>query len=540
MTAPAVERPGLAGMTEGELAEVISSGTDGERAAAIAELDQRDAARRRAGAARARVRERHGDWEAAAYANYLAAEEHCRGNLLSARGRASGRDPWPMLWMGGEETARRLASEELLGFWDYGQARPPGPAAFARGQRGGITGDGYEDTEAPTMTGTTGEVAQPYQTAKVAAFAAQARQRAAALRGQEAPQGGTGTVARAEGPRAGVGRPGAAGTVATRDGAALRRPGSGAMSAAPAPVDGDRVLKQVYGYFGHMAVWPSQAAQITATLYTGAPHAVFDKETAPEPWQVGLPVFTYFPRLFYTSAEGGSGKSWMSRLTGSLCPNPKRLAEMTKASYIDLVARRATVIVTELDVLVGTGKRTQWLTGLANVGYEYDGMTSRKQGGEVREIPLFGPVILDGLDKVIHSTGLSLKTLMSRCIIVRVTRAPDGYRPPRYDREHRAVAAALSGRLGRWMAAEVKDGLADRVPQVPEHLGNRPFDLWEPLFAVAEAAGGDWPALARYACEYIESEAGLPSGEEEDAAAARIDSFLDEWDAPVPALDMEG
>jgi hypothetical protein len=27
-------------------------------------------------------------------------------------------DPWPSLWMGGEDAARRLASEELRTFWD--------------------------------------------------------------------------------------------------------------------------------------------------------------------------------------------------------------------------------------------------------------------------------------------------------------------------------------------------------------------------------------------------------------------------------------
>lgn len=322
----------------------------------------------------------------------------------------------------------------------------------------------------------------------------------------------------------GIPRP-AAGTVAVPERNTTAGPKSPAL--VTAPIDGARLLTQAYGYLGHMAVWPSQAAQITATLYPPAAHAVNEKTR--------LPVWTYMPRVFYTSKEGGSGKSWMARLTASLCPEPERLAEMTKASLIDLIAEHHTVVVTELDVFVGTGKRNQWLTGIANVGYEFDGKTSRKQGGKVLKISLCGPMILDGLDSVIHSTGVDLKTLMSRCIIVHVERAPEGYRPPRYNREKQAIAKVISGRLERWMAQEVKDGIGDAEPDVPQHLGNRPFNLWEPLFAVAEAAGGPWPEMAAYACEHIETSTGLPGDDEADEA--KVDAALDGWGAT--ALDTD-
>ena len=323
------------------------------------------------------------------------------------------------------------------------------------------------------------------------------------------------------------------GTGTARAGAAVAVPETAPVAAPtaapvtlgrPQPIDGARVLNQVYGYLGHMAVWPSGWAQITAALYAAHAHAKDDN---------GMPVWQYEPRLFFTSRTGGSGKSWLARQVAALCPDGKGLVEMTKASLIDLIAQHATVTIGEMDVLVGSGKRTQWLTGIANAGYEPDRMTSRKHGGKVQEIPLFGPMILDGLDSVIHQTGEDLKTLMSRCIIVHTERAPEGYRPPRFDREKRAIAAALNGRLARWMAQEVEDGIGDVVPELPEGIGNRPAALWEPLIAVADAAGGHWPALARGACERLESATGLPG--EDEAAEARIDSALSAWDADEPA-----
>jgi Protein of unknown function (DUF3631) len=35
---------------------------------------------------------------------------------------------------------------------------------------------------------------------------------------------------------------------------------------------------------------------------------------------------------------------------------------------------------------------------------------------------------------------------------------------------------------------------------MPLNVEDRPADLWEPLLAIADAAGGDWPKRAREAC----------------------------------------
>ena len=66
--------------------------------------------------------------------------------------------------------------------------------------------------------------------------------------------------------------------------------------------------------------------------------------------------------------------------------------------------------------------------------------------------------------------------------------APEGYRPPRFDSAARAIAAQLGQRCGAWMAQEVVDGMADDVPLVPEHLGDRPFVLSGAFFQVAQRA----------------------------------------------------
>ncbi len=305
----------------------------------------------------------------------------------------------------------------------------------------------------------------------------------------------------------------ASSAVAVMDGKIMPR-----QAAIPAePVDGAQLLAETVTALGHFAVWPSEAALITAALWAAQRHARNEK--------TGLPIWPYSTHLFFTSEEGGSGKSWMARLVAKLAPDGKMLVEASKASLIRLIGKRATPVVTELDVLVGNGGRSKWFTGIANAAYEQDQSTYRVDHGKELEIPLMGGFVLDGLDSVEKSTGMEMRTLMSRCLKIRVKRAPDGYRAPRFDDAARAAFAHGNEKLAAWMAQEVRNGIANHVPEVPEGLGNRPAALWEPLFSVADAAGGSWPEWARQACVELEAPGAVQDQDKEDAYQAAIASW---------------
>ena len=305
----------------------------------------------------------------------------------------------------------------------------------------------------------------------------------------------------------------ASSAVAVMDGQVMPR-----QAMIPAePVDGAQLLAETATALAHFAVWPSEAALITAALWAAQRHARNEK--------TGLPVWPYSPHLFITSEEGGSGKSWMARLVAKLAPDGKMLVEASKASLVRLIAKRATPVVTELDVLVGNGGRSKWFTGIANGAYECDQSTWRVDHGKELEIPLMGGFVLDGLISVKKSTGAEMNTLMSRCLEILAVRAPDGYRAPRFDDDARAAFAHGNQKLATWMAQEVRGGIGKVVPEVPRGLGNRPAALWEPLFVVADAAGGDWPAWARQACTELESPGKSEDQGKEDAYQAALSSW---------------
>ena len=59
-------------------------------------------------------------------------------------------------------------------------------------------------------------------------------------------------------------------------------------------------------------------------------------------------------------------------------------------------------------------------------------------------------------------------------------------------------ATALKRQCTRF-AADHADAIAAAEPVIPDGLANRAADVWEPLLAIADLAGGRWPDLARKA-----------------------------------------
>lgn len=282
------------------------------------------------------------------------------------------------------------------------------------------------------------------------------------------------------------------------------------------PIDGAQLLGQVRTALNHFACWPSEHALTASVLFAAQAHGRDDKQ---------MPIWQYAPHMLLTSEHGGSGKSWMGRLISQLCPSPEVLVEPTKASLVQMFAERKTIVLTEADVLLA-GSRNRGMVGLINAAYEPDRSCTRMRSKQAERVPLFGSVLLDGLDTLIKSSGCDLRTLVSRCLVLRIRRAPDGYIAPRYDRTARAVFRRGSDLLGAWMAQQVQDGIADVVPQLPTGIGCRPAALWEPLMSVADAAGGPWPDLAREACMGLETAAAV---QEDQDADTEYRAALDAW-----------
>ena len=143
-------------------------------------------------------------------------------------------------------------------------------------------------------------------------------------------------------------------------------------------------------------------------------------------------MWQYTPRWLFLTSDPGSGKSWMRRIMFKLAAQGKLMVEPTPAAVARTVGlQQRTVGLDESDILFSAGSRNAQIRGIVNTRYELDGEWSRAtKGNDTSDIPVFGPMALPGLDKIKTATGDTLRAMLDRCIIVRVRKAPDGYRPP--------------------------------------------------------------------------------------------------------------
>jgi len=86
---------------------------------------------------------------------------------------------------------------------------------------------------------------------------------------------------------------------------------------------------------------------------------------------------------------------------------------------------------------------------------------------------------------------------MSRSVIVRMRRRHQAEKiEPFRRRIHGKEGARIRDEIGAWVRS-----LPNQVqwPDLPREIQDRAADIWEPLIAVADLAGGKWPRLAREA-----------------------------------------
>ncbi len=97
--------------------------------------------------------------------------------------------------------------------------------------------------------------------------------------------------------------------------------------------------------------------------------------------------------------------------------------------------------------------------------------------------------------KAIAAIGKLDPVLASRCIVLRMQRKGTD---EACERLKRLNATELKRKCARFVADHAAE-IAAAEPAIPAGLTNRAADIWEPLFVLADLAGGRWPELARQA-----------------------------------------
>ncbi|MFJ4486536.1 DUF3631 domain-containing protein [Streptomyces longwoodensis] len=253
-------------------------------------------------------------------------------------------------------------------------------------------------------------------------------------------------------------------------------------------IDGAALLNEVEAFHRRFNVFPHEAAYVAVVLWDAHAHL--------------LDCFESTPRLAFLSPEPGSGKSRALEIVETLVPNAMAAVDASAAALFRAVAgvdgKRPTILFDEIDTIFGpkAGENEQ-LRGFINAGHRRNRPMFRCVGDganqTVQAFHSFAAVAVAGL-------GYLPDTIRDRSVNIRMRRrARNETIEPYRTRIHEKEGFALRDRLATW-AEQVSERVMNVWPAMPEGVSDRPADVWEPLLAVADAAGGDWPDRAREAC----------------------------------------
>jgi hypothetical protein len=216
-------------------------------------------------------------------------------------------------------------------------------------------------------------------------------------------------------------------------------------------------------------------------------------------WAVNTHVFDgsdFVPYLGITSAEKRSGKSRLLDVLSHLVARPWRYDNASDAVFFRKIGtERSTVLFDEADSLFKKAEDRPETVGAWNAGFHRKGIVSRCEGKkfELRDFSVFSPKAFAGI-------GEPPDTLRDRAIPIRLLRKTSGDEVERFrQRTAEIEAGALRARVEGW-TEKIREPLTEAIharPTMPPGLTDRAEDILEPLFAIADLAGGAWPERGR-------------------------------------------
>jgi uncharacterized protein DUF3631 len=246
------------------------------------------------------------------------------------------------------------------------------------------------------------------------------------------------------------------------------------------------LLDDVHAFLGRFIAYPSEAARVAHTLWIAHTHL--------------MDVWESSPRIAFLSPEPASGKTRCLEVSELLVPRAVEAVNVSPAYLFRKIAStdgRPTILFDEVDTVFGPkAKENEETRGLLNAGHRKGAVAGRcvvrGKTVETEELPAYCAVAIAGI-------GDLPDTILTRSVIVRMRRrAPDETVEPWRRRVNSYEAQQLGDRLAEW-AASVELQVSGKWPEMPPEITDRNADVWEALLSMADAAGGEWPKLARVA-----------------------------------------
>jgi hypothetical protein len=255
----------------------------------------------------------------------------------------------------------------------------------------------------------------------------------------------------------------------------------------------DSVLDAIEALLARFVSFPHIAARTAVTLWVAHTHAFRFANATPY-----LNVYSPAPRC---------GKSTLFEVLELLVREPAVGSNMTPAVIYRLIAaRQPTLLLDEIDAQLRNPDRAVDIQAVLNSGYRDGSPAWRCEGPNhtPTAFPTYCPKAYAGIGRDnLHQTTLD------RSIPIPLERKLASEPLERFRRRHiQAEAEQVRADIAAWISDHAT-GLDGAEPELPEALNDRQQEIWEPLLAIADIAGADWPRRARSAAVQLHGDRDL-------------------------------
>lgn len=214
-------------------------------------------------------------------------------------------------------------------------------------------------------------------------------------------------------------------------------------------------------------------------------------------------VFTWFidrvqvaPLAIITAPEKRCGKSQLLDLIGRLSRRPLVASNISPSAIFRVIeAHSPTLLIDEADTFLRENEEAR---GILNSGHTRQSAYVIRVVGDAHEPKQFSTWGA----KAISGIGTLPETLMDRAVLLELRRKLATEQVERLRYADKQLFKRLAAMLARY-ANDAGSAIENMRPSLPDDLNDRAQDNWEPLLAIADHAGGEWPTLARAAAKKL-------------------------------------
>jgi len=205
-----------------------------------------------------------------------------------------------------------------------------------------------------------------------------------------------------------------------------------------------------------------------------------------------LDAFQVSPLLRIKSPTKSCGKTTLLNLIGHLLPKNAFSSNFTTPVMFRLVdSYKVSLCIDEVD---SNFRRNEELVSLVNSGHRREGAVAYRCSGDSNEPTAYN----SWSGKALAGIGKLPETTESRSIQILMRKKKKDEKIDKIRKHHSKNFEILKQKC-RKIAFDNVNILRDYEPKIPQELGDRQTDNWEPLLAIADLAGGDWPTWGRQA-----------------------------------------